>query len=485
MPQSDFLTILPELLLIGGGLILLMIGAFAGDKAARLANAIGAITLAAAIVAVARVPEASAFFDTFRADAFADYSKYLIFGAAIVSLLLAPRYFGEDGYRVEYPFLIIFAALGMAIMVSANDLMTLYIGLELNSLSAYVLASFMRSDARSSEAGLKYFVLGALASGMLLYGASLLYGFTGTTSFSGISNAFGMAEGINMGLLFGMVFLLSGLAFKISAVPFHMWTPDVYEGAPTPVTAFFASAPKVAGMALLVRVCVEGMALGAAQWQQIIAFIAIASMLLGAVGAIGQTNIKRLVAYSSIANVGFMLIGLAAWTNEPNGGTIAIASVLIYLLVYIVMTLGTMLAILQLRRADGTHSEAIADLAGLYRQRPGLATALAIFMFSLAGIPPLFGFWPKLMVFDAAIGSGLFPLAVIGVLASVVGAFYYLRIIKLMFFDEPSGVAFPQSADSVAERSVMVAAALFVSVAGWVLIQPLQTLVNNAAGSLL
>jgi NADH-quinone oxidoreductase subunit N len=476
MPQGDFLTILPELILIGGGLLLLMVAAFAGDAAARLSNAVAGLILAAAIVAVLRVPGAEAFSGTFRSDDFADFAKYLIFGSALVCLLLAPRYFG-DSYRVEYPLLILFAALGMAIMVCANDLMTLYIGLELNSLSAYVLASFMRSDARSSEAGLKYFVLGALASGMLLYGSSLLYGFAGTTSFSGITAAF--AEGTDMGLLFGLVFVLAGLAFKISAVPFHMWTPDVYEGAPTPVTALFASAPKVAGMALFIRVCISAMLPAAEAWQQIVMFIAIASMLLGAVGAIGQTNIKRLVAYSSIANVGFMLVGLAAAPEHPMG----VAAVLTYLLVYVVMTLGTMLAILQLRREDGVMSENIADLAGLYRQRPGLAAALAIFMFSLAGIPPLFGFWPKLLVFQEAISAGLFPLAIIGVLASVVGAFYYLRIIKLMFFDEPSGVAFPHAAD-MGERVTMVMAATFVGVVGWALIPLLQDATQSATMSL-
>jgi NADH-quinone oxidoreductase subunit N len=278
-----------------------------------------------------------------------------------------------------------------------------------------------------------------------------------------------------------MVFVLAGLAFKISAVPFHMWTPDVYEGAPTPVTAFFASAPKVAGMALLIRVCVNAMLPAADQWQQIITFIAIASMVLGAVGAIGQTNIKRLVAYSSIANVGFMLVGVAAAAVNPVG----IVSVLIYLLVYIAMTLGTMLAILQLRRADGSYSEQIADLSGLYRTRPALAAALAVFMFSLAGIPPLFGFWPKLLVFNAAINAQMFPLAVIGVLASVIGAFYYLRIIKLMFFDEPGDISFPVDNQNVGERAVMLVAALFISVAGWGLVRPLQMAAETAVRSMI
>ena len=478
MPQNDFLIVAPELVLTGGALVLLMIAAFAGDKAARLANALGALTLAVAFVVAARfAPDGIAFSETFRSDAFADFAKLLIFGAAIVSLLLAPRFFGEDGYRSEYPILVVLAALGMAIMVSAVDLMTLYIGLELNSLSAYVLASFMRSDQRSTEAGLKYFVLGALASGMLLYGSSLLYGFAGSTQVDAIAVA--MQHQPGLGLIFGLVFLLAGLAFKISAVPFHMWTPDVYEGAPTPVAAFFASAPKVAAMALIIRVCIGALLPAAPAWQQIIMFLSIASMLLGAVGAIGQSNIKRLIAYSSIANVGFMLIGLAAGT--PGG----VAAVLTYLVVYLVMTLGSFLVVLQMRSADGTPDERIASLAGLYRSRPGLATAMAIFMFSLAGIPPLFGFWPKLMVFSAAISSQLFPLAVIGVLASVVGAFYSLRVIKVMFFDPPAeGVSFPVQGGMI-ERGLIGLAAAYVAVLGWFLLAPLQWSAMRAVQSLL
>ncbi|MEQ1688179.1 MAG: NADH-quinone oxidoreductase subunit NuoN, partial [Sphingopyxis sp.] len=397
MNGSDFMPILPELVLTVSGLAFLMIAAFGGDRFAQAINALAALALAVAIVALIRAPETDGllFDGLLRVDAFAGFAKYLIFGSGIVVLAAAPRFFASEGYRAEYPLLILFAALGMAIMVSAYDLMTLYVGLELNSLSAYVLASFSRRDARTSEAGLKYFVLGALASGMLLFGMSLLYGFTGSTGFASI--ALGFSSGSNYGLLFGLVFVLAGLAFKISAVPFHMWTPDVYEGAPTPVTAFFASAPKVAGVMLLTRICVEAFAQSVPEWQQIIAFMAIASMLLGAVGAVGQRNIKRLLAYSSIANVGFILIGLAA--ASPVG----IAAVLLYLTVYVVMTLGSFLAVMQLRNAKGEMIEDVAALAGLWKQRPGLATAIAIFMFSLAGIPPLFGFWPKLMVFQAAV----------------------------------------------------------------------------------
>lgn len=478
MPQTDFLLIAPELVLTFGALLLLVIAAFLEDRWASVVNAVAALVLGLAMVAVFAAPDGVAFGGLFRSDLFADFAKYLIFGSAFVTLILSPRYFGAANYRNEYPLLIVLAALGMAIMVSATDLMTLYIGLEMNSLSAYVLASFMRNDSRSSEAGLKYFVLGALASGMLLYGSSLLYGFAGSTSFAEIGTAFA-EQPQYLGLIFGLVFVLSGLAFKISAVPFHMWTPDVYEGAPTPVTAFFASAPKVAGMALLIRVCIGALLPAAEAWQQILIFISIASMVLGAVGAIGQTNIKRLVAYSSIANVGFMLIGLAS--ASPFG----VAAVLSYLLVYVVMTLGTMLAILHLQRADGSYSESIPELAGLSRQRPWLAAALATFMFSLAGIPPLFGFWPKLLVFNAAMATNLLPLAIIGVIASVIGAFYYLRIIKLMYFDAPSGVDFPAREEAYAEKAIMTVAALFVAFIGWPMLGWLQGVTLRAAASLL
>lgn len=477
MSATDLLLILPELTLTVGGLILMLYAAFAGDKQASVINALAALFLALALVFLVRLPDGPTmlFGDTLRIDTFSIYAKGLIYLAAIVALLMAPRFFEGEGYRAEYPVLLLFAVLGMSIMVSAHDLMSLYIGLELNSLAAYVLASFARTDGRTSEAGLKYFVLGSLASGMLLYGSSLLYGFTGTTTFSGIAVAF--THGSNLGLIFGLVFVLAGLGFKVSAVPFHMWTPDVYEGAPTPVAAFFATAPKVAAMALLTRFCVEALPLAIPAWQQVISFMAIASMVLGAVGAIGQRNIKRLLAYSSIANVGFILVGLAA--ASPAG----VVSVIVYLTVYVVMTLGSFLAVLQLKDADGRMVEDIASLSGLWKSRPGLATAIAIFMFSLAGIPPLFGFWPKLLVFQAAIASGLLPLAVIGALASVIGAFYYLRVIKVMMFDPPAEVSFPV-AGGLAERGVIGLSAAYVSLFGFVLLSPLSQVAAWAAGSL-
>jgi NADH-quinone oxidoreductase subunit N len=327
--------------------------------------------------------------------------------------------------------LALLATAGMGMMISANDLISLYLGLELQSLALYVMAAIRRDDQRSSEAGLKYFVLGALSSGMLLYGASLIYGFTGSTSFTAIAAAAAQpGAGENIGLVIGLVFLLVGIAFKVSAVPFHMWTPDVYEGAPTPVTAFFAAAPKVAAMALFMRVVLASFAGVRPQWQQVVAALAIASMVLGAFAAIGQTNIKRLLAYSAIGNIGYALIGLAA--ASPEG----VRGVLVYLVIYVAMTLGAFACVLAMRRPEGMVED-IDELSGLAENNLAMATVLAILLFSLAGIPPLAGFFAKFYVFVAAVKEGLWALAIIGVLASVVGAYYYLRIVKIMFFDEP------------------------------------------------
>ena len=430
---ASLLMTMPELVLSGAGLLLLIVASFSGDGRARLVGWLSVAALAVAAWTLCGLPGhgGDAFGGLYRADAFAAFAKVLIYAAAAVSIIIAPRFFATGrAIRAEYPVLILFSSVGMGLMASAADMLSLYVGLELQSLAAYVLASFMRQDGRSAEAGLKYVVLGALASGILLYGVSLLYGFTGSTSYSGIAAA--MTDGMSKGELFGLVFVLAGLAFKISAVPFHMWTPDVYEGAPTPVTTFFASAPKVAAMALIVRVTMEAMGSAFSSWQQIVIFIALASILFGAVAAIGQTNIKRLLAYSSINNVGFVLIGLAAGT--PGG----VAAVMSYLAIYVVMTLGSFLCVLQMRDRDGNPVEDIASLAGLSQRRRGLAAALAIFMFSLAGIPPLMGFWAKFLVFDAAVAAGLSGLAVFGIAASVIGAFYYLKIVKTMYFDEPA-----------------------------------------------
>jgi NADH-quinone oxidoreductase subunit N len=331
--------------------------------------------------------------------------------------------------RFEYPVLFVLATLGMLMMISANDLIALYMGIELQSLALYVIAAFKRDSLRSTEAGLKYFVLGALSSGMLLYGCSLIYGFTGATGFDAIAKFMEGREQASIGLIVGIVFMCAGLAFKVSAVPFHMWTPDVYEGAPTPVTAFFAIAPKVAALALFMRALIVPFLAVSADWQQIIIVISVASMLLGAFAAIWQDNIKRLMAYSSIGHVGFALIGLAAGSAEGVRG------VLIYLVIYVAMNIGTFACILCMRRKTGMV-ENISDLSGLSKTNPLMALALAIFMFSMAGIPPLGGFFGKFYVFIAAVNAELYALAVIGVLASVVGAFYYLRIIKVMYFDD-------------------------------------------------
>jgi NADH-quinone oxidoreductase subunit N len=427
----SFVPILPEIILAVGAMALLMIGAFAGERSSGLVALLAIVLLLAAGAALASVPTPTrAFNGTFVFDAFARLMKVLTLIGSGVAIVMARGHARANNYdRFEFSVLIVIATLGMFLMISANDLISVYLGLELQSLSLYVVAAIDRDNVRSTEAGLKYFVLGALSSGMLLYGASLTYGFTGSTTFAGIAAALAGGEA-TLGLTFGLVFLIAGFAFKVSAVPFHMWTPDVYEGAPTPVTAFFAAAPKIAAMALFVRVMVTAFQPVTPDWQQIVTFIAVASMALGAFAAIGQQNIKRLMAYSSIGHVGYALVGLAA------GNHAGVSGVAIYLIIYLAMTLGTFAVILSMRR-DGKAVEDIGELAGLARTQPVLAFMLATLLFSLAGIPPLAGFFAKFFVFLAAIRAGLYPLAVIGVLASVVGAYYYLRIVKLMYFDEP------------------------------------------------
>jgi NADH-quinone oxidoreductase subunit N len=479
MPVSAFLLTAPELLLSLGAIILMMVAAFAGDGQTRGISIAAVAALVAAAFLAAGLPGGLGFGGLYRADAFSAFGKVLIYAAAAVSIIIAPGFFARTGaLRAEYPVLIMLSSVGMGMMVSAGDLLTLYVGLELQSLAAYVLASFMRRDARSAEAGLKYFVLGALASGILLYGISLLYGFTGTTLFDGISRALATpGEGaVGTGRVVGLVFVLAGIAFKISAVPFHMWTPDVYEGAPTPVTAFFASAPKIAAMGLLARVAIEALGPESFAWQQIVIFSALASVLLGGVAAVGQTNIKRLLAYSSINNVGFALIGIAAGT--PDG----IAATMSYMAVYVVMTLGSFLCVLRMRDASGQPVEAIAGLAGLSRTRPALAASFAMLMFSLAGIPPLFGFWPKFLVFDAATANGLFWLAAIAAAMSVISAYYYLRIIKVMFFDEPTDVFAPS--DRPVEAGLLALCTVAISPFGYLLIVPLGAASLAAARAL-
>jgi NADH-quinone oxidoreductase subunit N len=470
---SSLSLTLPELILSLGGIVLMLAAAFAGDKAARAINWATILLLGGAAVA-ACAASGVAFNGQYTADAFSAFAKVLTFGAAAVSLLLAPRWFAqEDQLRAEYPVLVLFAACGMGMMISATNLLSLYVGIELNSLAAYVLASFVRGDSRAAEAGLKYFVLGALASGILLYGMSLLYGFSGTTQYAGIAAS--LKDGVSIGELFGIVFVLSGIAFKVSAVPFHMWTPDVYEGAPTPVTTFFASAPKVAAIAMLVRISVTALGPATGAWQQILIFMALASIVLGAVGAIGQSNIKRLLGYSSINNIGFALVGLAAGTER------GVAAIMSYMAIYVVMTLGTFACVMQMRKADGSHVEDIASLSGLSQHNKPLAAALAILMFSLAGIPPLFGFWGKFLVFQAAVAAGLLPLAAVGIAASVIGAYYYLRIIKVMYFDAPAEPYRP--VQSYAEASVILVSSLLL-VIGYLLIPMLSATSAAAAKAL-
>jgi NADH-quinone oxidoreductase subunit N len=477
--NASLLMTLPELVLTIGSLVLMLVAAWGGQASTKAVSWASVAVLLGAGIALCGPASSGgeAFEGLYRADAFAAFAKVLIYIAAAVAIIIAPRFFQQtsgDDLRPEYPVLILLSSVGMGMMVSAGDLLTLYVGLELQSLAAYVLASFMRRDARSAEAGLKYFVLGALASGILLYGISLVYGFSGTTLFSAIATAYG--AGHSLGLTFGLVFVFAGLAFKISAVPFHMWTPDVYEGAPTPVTTFFASAPKVAAVAMAVRVAVEAMGPATDEWRQIVIFASLASIIFGAVAAIGQTNVKRLLAYSSINNVGFALVGLAAGTAQ------GVAAVLFYMTVYVVMTLGSFIVVLQMRDAAGEPVETIASLSGLSRSRPGLALAMMIFMLSLAGIPPLLGFNAKLAVFDAAVNAGLFPLAVVGFVASVIGTYYYLRVIKVMYFDDPAPEF--QRGGSVVEGGLITVAAVFVSPVGWLLLAPLGIWTMTAAKAL-
>jgi NADH-quinone oxidoreductase subunit N len=428
---QGYLPVLPEIVLALGAMLLLMAGVALGERSAALVNSTSVILLIGVAVLIVWVPGGRhvLFNGSFVVDDYARFLKLLALTGSAGALLLSLDYLKlERQEKFEYGTLLLLSTLGMLMLISAADLIALYLGLELMSLSLYVIAAYERDNARSTEAGLKYFVLGALSSGMLLYGASLIYGFTGTVNFAGIAKA--TSAGASIGLIFGLVFLFVGFCFKISAVPFHMWTPDVYEGAPTPVTAFFAAAPKVAGIAIFVRATMGAFPGIAHEWQQILTFVSIASMALGAFAAIGQRNIKRLMAYSSIGHMGYALVGLDADSAQGVQG------VLIYMTIYVTMTLGTFAVILAMRR-DGKLVENIGDLAGLSRTQPTMAFFLAILLFSLAGIPPLAGFFAKFYVFLAAINAGLYTLAVIGVLTSVVGAYYYLAIVKIMYMDEP------------------------------------------------
>ena len=424
----------PELILAVGALALLMIGVFNGDKATSTVTGLAvALLIVAGLWILIASPDGAGFGGAYLSDSFARFMKVLALIGSVVAMVMAVgNARSEQLDRFEFPVLLVLATLGIMLMISANNLISLYMALELQSLALYVVAAINRDSLRSTEAGLKYFVLGALSSGMLLYGMSLIYGFTGNTGFDEIAKAIA-AEGRSLGVVIGLVFVLTGLCFKISAVPFHMWTPDVYEGAPTPVTAFLAAAPKVGAMAILVRAVSDAFLPAVADWQQIVVFISLASMLLGSFAAIGQKNIKRLMAYSSIGHMGYALVGLAA------GSKAGVTGVIIYMTIYMVMTLGTFACIMAMRRKEGETVEYIDDLAGLSQTNPFMAVMLTALMFSLAGIPPLAGFFGKYFVFLAAIEAKLYWLAIIGILSSVVGAYYYLRVVKVMWFDEAKG----------------------------------------------
>ena len=471
MTSLDFTIIMPEALLAGYALLALLAGAYFGkDRIAGtlMWTTVAVFLLLAFYIGIGRGSEGAAFFDMYVADGFARFCKILILASAAAVLAMSVDYLQHrNGLRFEYPILIALSVVGMMVMVSAADLLTLYMGLELQSLALYVVAAMRRDSGKSSEAGLKYFVLGSLSSGLLLYGASLIYGFAGTTNFSGIIDVV-QGGALPIGLLFGMVFVIVGLAFKVSAVPFHMWTPDVYEGSPTPVTAFFATAPKIAAMGLLARLLTDAFGRVPGDWSQIIAVLSLLSMFLGSIAGIGQTNIKRLMAYSSIAHMGFALMGLAA------GTAVGVQAMLMYMAIYALMNVGVFAWILSLER-DG---QPVSDLAGLNqfaRTEPVKAIAVLILFFSLAGVPPMLGFFAKLGVLNAAVDAGMGWLAVAGVIASVIGAFYYLRIVYYMYFGSEN--------DPVTSRMGPVSYVMLVGAAAAVLLGSVSMLgVDRAAG---
>ncbi|MDE2379340.1 NADH-quinone oxidoreductase subunit NuoN [Bradyrhizobium sp.] len=465
--------VVPELVLAVGSMALLMLGAYRGQGTTKAVTTLAVLLLVATGVLELWLPAGKlvTFGGSFIVDDFARFLKVLALIGSGVTLVISTEFLADPSRRIfEYAILVLLSTLGMMVLISAGDLISLYLGLELMSLALYVVAASNRDNAKSTEAGLKYFVLGALSSGMLLYGSSLIYGFTGTISFAGIAAS---AKTANVGLVFGLVFLLAGLCFKVSAVPFHMWTPDVYEGAPTPVTAFFASAPKVAALAVFTRATLTAFPGILGEWQQILVFVAIASMLLGAFAGIGQTNIKRLMGYSSIGHMGFALLGLAAGTPEGAQG------VLVYIAIYVAMTLGAFVVILAMKR-NGVSVENISDFAGLSRTNPLLAFFFMMLLFSLAGAPPLAGFFAKWYVFVAAVKANMFTLAVIGVLSSVVGAYYYLAIVKTMYFDEPAGRVDPVRVEL---RTVLAITGLF-NIFFFAYPAPLVSMASAAAKSL-
>jgi NADH-quinone oxidoreductase subunit N len=476
----DLTWMQPELLLAGFALAAALVGAWFGDKATGFLSGLAAVALVVAgAIAVMHRPDAPQviFNGAFVVDGFSAYAKALIGFAAAATLVLGADNFAKTAERrFEFPILVTLAVTGMFVMVSANDLIALYIGVELQSLAAYVLAAFRRDDARSSEAGLKYFVLGALSSGLLLYGASLVYGFSGSVKFEAIAAAVAAGQG-GAGLIFGLVFMLCGLAFKMSAAPFHMWTPDVYEGAPTPITAFFAAAPKAAAVALMARVLYGPFDQMTDEWRQVVVVLSGASMLIGSFAALAQTNIKRLMAYSSIANIGFVLMALAAGKEE--GG----AAALFYLSVYLPTTIGVFAIILAMKR-QGQDLVEIADLSGLASRNIWMAAVLTALMFSLMGLPPLVGFWGKWFAFQAALSAGLLPLVIVGALCAVVAAAYYLGIIAKMWFAPPVGERFDGASGAITLTAGLAAAltlAFFVA-AGAIFTAAQEATLSSFAG---
>jgi NADH-quinone oxidoreductase subunit N len=441
---------LPELFLAVSALVLLVLGAMAPVRGAVWVSLLAGLALIGAAALAAVGPLGTAFAGGYVADQASVFAKVAIYVASAVAVLLGSGWLGRlKARQFEYPVLIILAAIGMGMMASSGDLISLYVGVELQSLALYVLAAFRRDDAKASEAGLKYFVLGALSSGLLLYGASLIYGFSGSVRFPEIAAA--VHAGAGHGVLFGLVFLVCGLAFKVSAAPFHMWTPDVYEGAPTPVVAFFAAAPKLAAMVLFARALADAFPGAVDQWRQVVIIVAVASMLLGAFAGLVQKNLKRLWAYSSIANVGYALVGLSAGTQQ------GFQAMLVFMVLYMIDVTGFFACLMALSR-DGKPMESVDDMAGLMRERPGMALAMTAFAVSAIGFPPFSGFWAKVYVFRAIIDAGYGWVAVVGLVSSVVAAFYYLRLIKVMWFDPAPGKTDPSPADA---KGVAYAAALF------------------------
>lgn len=476
MPDLNFALQLAasEVTLAVGALVLLMVGAFAGEKSARLVSILSVLLLIAATGLAATGPLGTAFNGAFVADPLAVYAKVLIYLSAAVCVILGDGWMARTRIaKFEYPVLIVLAAVGMAMMASSGDLISLYVGVELHSLALYVLAAFHRDNLKASEAGLKYFVLGALSSGLLLYGASLIYGFAGSMQYDAIAAY--AAENPGVGLVFGLVFLICGLAFKVSAAPFHMWTPDVYEGAPTPVVALFATAPKVAAMVLTARVLADGFAQSHDQWAQVLILISLISFAVGAFGGLAQKDIQRLLAYSSIANIGYAMLGIAAGTE------LGLQAMLLFMTLYVVDQLGFFAVLLSLSR-NGKPIRAISDLAGLSREKPMTAIALTVLSLSVLGMPPLSGFWAKYYVFGAAADAGYWMAGAAGLVASVVAAFYYLRIIKLMWFDAPLSEVKPDASPIEAKTVAWLSAAFAfpLVIVGLTWIEPLAR--NAASG---